>query len=1140
MLSWLFNKFGRIGAPKSTSKTTPVARPTKASKAALADAQADLLANTKASKTRAELKADNRAQQLDEARALWSPQLAGARGDDAALLRIALATPVLDIKLAAVEALSTEDALRQAEREFRSHDRRVHRAAKQGLEACVARRETRTKAQGLIEAVGALAEQPQVPVNRLVALDLAWQALDAAVLDPQQQQQFSTRRTQLDEAMRQRDEQQQHMQRWTAEATRVGAGLKRACTEAASLGLMPAAAQAVSVDAPAGNPHDNTPLRDAARDLLSECPDTPAAATLALGLQSALQMLGQVDARLAWLGAIDQHVHEPAVEAEAHAVAHSAANGLADEAGASRADAHAVPAQAPDEHQNLSPDAQRLSPVEPTALPDPAAVPVAAMHQGAPPAQTPSLAAQWFALPALADPELSRLLNQRFEQWQRAQAPRPTRQPAPAVVAASIPALAPAHAPAHAAPNTPPGRTPNAEQLQCLQDLLQQAEAALADGQLSAMQQQLQALDAALDALPGVSLSDAMRARRQVLQAECRRLKDWQQWGGGRARDDLVAEAESLASLTLAAAEPVAVVAAALPAVVVSVSADVVEGVEVTGGASVLDAAKAVPSTAEAQETQVVDVATSAATVPETTPPEAINPTALDAAPDAAPAGPVARPAAPADRPRLHLKAHADAIQALRKRWRELDRLGAAASQPLWRRFDAALAMAYQPVAAHQALLNEKRQDNLAVREALLATLEALPDAPAANTTNTTTNAAAPDAAAGATPDGAQDADDNRADPAAFWKERLRALDNFHTAWRQLGPLEHTVPPAARSALQQRWRASVDRIEQPLQLARRAAELVREQLIARAQALVVDADAQALPRDAGGRVRELQADWQQHARALPLARAVENALWARFRAACDAVFAQRDAVFNALDAELVANLQAHEALLQRLSAVDADAPEPELTRTLADVDRAWRQVGETPRGTAGAVDGRYRDARAVLQQRLNEGVQKRWWAQCDAVVAKLALCDERELAGGTAGAQGGDGDPALAQRWAALPALPPQWEHALAQRLAGTVAPGPLAESAWDDLLLQLEVALDMPASPECLAARRKLKLRALKDAMEGRATSAAGPTLPADCLAAVLRQAGNTDARRERLRGLTSALKQAAPGTLQAVGQRG
>ena len=555
--------------------------------------------------------------------------------------------------------------------------------------------------------------------------------------------------------------------------------------------------------------------------------------------------------------------------------------------------------------------------------------------------------------------------------------------------------------------------------------------------------------------------------------------------------------------------------------------------------------------------------------------------------------------------PKLHLKAHADSLNSLRKRWKALDGLGAAASPALWQRFDAALVTAYQPVAAQQALLNAARHDNLLARQALLATLDSVrlpvaaavpgpvatgPNAAAPTTTaQTTIDPAAADAPAVSPAD--PGATDLGAATPADWKEPLRALDQFHTAWRQLGPLEHTAPHAARAGLQQHWRDSLGRIEAPLQQARQAAEAVRAQLIGRAEALLPVAGRAADPRDAGQRLRDLQADWQQQARRLPLARAVENALWARFKAASDAVFAQRDAALSARDGELAANLAAAEALLARLqrlgqpaaaspahgaadhptdSAADHPADNPAnnladnpadsraessadsapdsapaaIERTLAEIDRQWRQGGELPRAALAAVESRFRAARSAALQRLAAASIQRWQAGCDALAARLALCDARE-AGGTAAADAAAGDAAaadaaaadLARRWAdalaAPSALPTAWAQALAQRWSAPLGGGPAAPAALDDGLLRIEMALDLPATPDQQAARRQLKLQALKATMDSRGVAPAAALPPAACWAALLRQPGASPAQRARLQALVSALRRAAPGAL-------
>ena len=150
----------------------------------------------------------------------WPAQLQAAQGDDAALLRVAQSASVLDIKLAAVQALGAESALRLAEREFRSHDRKVHRLAKQRLEAAVAQREARVTAQTLLARTQDLLAQTLVAVNHVVALDRDWEALPAPMLEPEQSAEFARLRAQLDAQMREHEDAQQHLRRWTAASRR--------------------------------------------------------------------------------------------------------------------------------------------------------------------------------------------------------------------------------------------------------------------------------------------------------------------------------------------------------------------------------------------------------------------------------------------------------------------------------------------------------------------------------------------------------------------------------------------------------------------------------------------------------------------------------------------------------------------------------------------------------------------------------------------------------------------------------------------------------------------------------------------------------------------------------------------------------
>lgn len=983
MLSWFFKKRGT-----ATTPPMPVAPAPKPS------APGPRQPNAVTAKARL----------VEDAAADWPTQLRAAQGDDAALLRLSQSAAPLAVKLAAVEALTTELALKQAEREFRTHDRKVHRIAKQRLEAAVAQREARATADTLLTRTEALLAEPQLPINHVVALDRDWAALPAPALENSQRERFAALRGRLDAAIHDHGQAQQRLQRWTADA-----GLVLAEWQS---GIAAAAEQGGSADLAA--------LSQSLDALRHTRPEVPATAELDLALARALRTSSLVKSRLEWLEAPQVDGVVPASVPVAAPEAPDAPDVRPEEMPAQ------LHAQTPEQMADAVAAMQPEAAIE-AGLDDPAELPTQAAADTTcdedaeqmaavvlSDAPTPSPAQEWEDLPAVDEGALGRLLAQRHALWLAA------HRPAVAPVSAT-----PAAAPERRRANRP--EPPTEAQLLHINALLQQAEATLAEGRLGDLQQQLSALDGALARLHAAALPDGLRSRHQTLWAEQSRLRDWQRWGGERARDDLADEAEALARQTLAAADP------------------------------------------------------------------------------GPPAG-----------PKLNLKLHAEAVQALRQRWKEIDRLGAAASQELWQRFDTALQGAFQPLAAQQAALKAARDDNLLARQALLDTLEALAlpgGAPAADDTGQLHQVEA--AADGASAD---------------WRELVRELERFQLAWRKLGPVEHTVPNRARPALEQRLQSAVARIETPLQDARRGAASAREALIAEAEALLPEPQGQPQGRlsglpttDAGRQVRELQALWQEQARGLPLPRGLENALWARFKAATDAVFAQRQAAFAARDDELQANVSAREALLEKLEALDADTSEADIKRTLDEVDLAWRLAGEVPRAASERMEQRLRSAHAAAVQLMGSSARRLWMTRLDTLSARLTLCEARE---------GGASLDDLAPIGSGLAPLPAPWEQALAQRWASGAQTGPLAESEVDELLLQLETALDLPSAPEWQAARRALKLRALKDSMEGRA-AVQGPARHAAWFQSSLRQGGLTPAQRERLRAILTALKQTTPGSL-------
>lgn len=456
---------------------------------------------------------------------------------------------------------------------------------------------------------------------------------------------------------------------------------------------------------------------------------------------------------------------------------------------------------------------------------------------------------------------------------------------------------------------------------------------------------------------------------------------------------------------------------------------------------------------------------------------------------------------------KINLKTHADAINKLRERWKELDKLGGASRQAVWLAFDAALETAYAPVAAQLEKLRIARNENLAAREAVIAGL-----AQAAGKYFP----AAPEGSAPATPD---------------WRAVAHSLEESQTAWRKLGPVEHTVPRKAlqgENAVTKRYAAAVQALEAPLKQQYGDARARREQLIAAAREL---AASDVMARDVVDKVRKIQSQWQNVAKSQPLPRRDENALWTGFKAATDGIFAARDAARAAAEAAVNAQQQARVEIIERVAALARAATAAEIRRGMADADTAWRAAPEVPKPQAAKLDARYRAARDAASKRIGELAARAAQARYDVLLEATALCAERETlqdAGTADDAQ----NAALQARWDAIDGLPDAWRARMAARFDGnaTTAPTPksakTAPASLEDVLLNLEVACGIDSPTEFQAARQMLKIRALKNAMEGRQTAT---TTPADIERWLLDAAATprpNDAARERLARIIAAVR--------------
>ncbi|MGC2520910.1 MAG: DUF349 domain-containing protein [Burkholderiales bacterium] len=866
-------------------------------------------------------------------RQAWREKILAAKADDRALLQLAQQAPGVDLKLTALEALTQEDALKQAMREFRDQDKRLHRAAKSRWQAAVAKREAITEARVLIAGAHTLIEQERIPANRLAELDRAWAALSVALLDEGLATEFTALRARLGARVRERGEGEQAVARWLAATDNAIRALTASLAGVAQGGTAP-----------------TSPI--------PSVPSMPSSAPATLA-EVLLQLLNQVP------GASDSAIDARCIE-KTDAANHALA--LASSVVRRAEFLQSLPAA------GVADEADEKAKIE-----------------------------QWRSFPEVSEDEFQTLLARRFADWRNARSQERQRD--------------------HDARRTHE-RELSAEQkkqrLRVMQRHVELAEAAHAAGQVAELTRLMTVIDNALKPGP---VNAAFAQRIESLRQEQVRLHDWQRWGGGQRREQLVAEAQVLAQI---ASEKVA------------------------------------------------------------------------------------------------LKAHADAIDKLRERWKELDKLGGATNKALWLAFDGALKAAYVPVAAHLEKLKIARNENLVARNQVIdglvqAGAKFFPAAPEEGDCAAPASASA----AGTQPD---------------WRAIAHTLEDAKIAWRKLGPVEHTVPRKAQkgdNAVTTRYAAALHALETPLTQAYREASQQREQLITAAKNL---GGSEALARDAVGRVRALQTQWQAHAKGLPLPRREENTLWRAFKTATDAIFTARDAARAARETEASGQIKVREAIIDSLLALPATnstRTASEIKRAMANAETAWRACAEVARPHAARLDARYRAARDAATKRLGDIADHAAQARFDALIATMALCHEREAAG--------EVTPDLEARWSAIENLPDDWKPGMEARLRGIGASkadpqsGPRSgmdpDAGLPDTLLNLEVACGIDTPSEFMAARQRLKMRALKNAMEGRQ---AGVTTPADIERWLLDAAATPhpdEASRKRLEKIIAAVRVRRPG---------
>ena len=260
-------------------------------------------------------------------------------------------------------------------------------------------------------------------------------------------------------------------------------------------------------------------------------------------------------------------------------------------------------------------------------------------------------------------------------------------------------------------------------------------------------------------------------------------------------------------------------------------------------------------------------------------------------------------------------------IQQARDAWKALDHREGAAPKALWKRFNNTCERAYAPCQAHFEAQARERQQHFAQKSALCAHLEQFE----------------------ATTDWQQ----------VDWREADRVRRRAQEQWYKLGPVNRTD----RKPLDRRFQRVLQRLDTHLDAERDREVQRRQQLIDQVQGIVDSADLRVAIETA----KRAQAEWPPTVQASPRQ---EQSLWKAFRAACDAVFARRQAEHLAADNERQAHLASKQVLCEEIEALAEVDHEhlPQAQARLQAVQQAWGAIGSIPRTEQRILEQRFESA----------------------------------------------------------------------------------------------------------------------------------------------------------------------------------
>lgn len=204
-------------------------------------------------------------------------------------------------------------------------------------------------------------------------------------------------------------------------------------------------------------------------------------------------------------------------------------------------------------------------------------------------------------------------------------------------------------------------------------------------------------------------------------------------------------------------------------------------------------------------------------------------------------------------------------------------------------------------------------------------------------------------------------------DPARTqWKQTTAALDALFARWQSHQHDGPRIPKNEANELWKRFRAARSTIEHNRKAFFADLDNQHRDVRTRKTALIEQAEA-LIPRGADGvpEYRQLLDQWKLAGRA---GKRNDDALWARFKAAGDAIYSAKAEVDARDNVEYEANLELKLALLEEAEPLLKATNRESARNTLLSIQQRWDEIGRVPREQVRPIEDRLRKVEAAVRK----------------------------------------------------------------------------------------------------------------------------------------------------------------------------